>query len=118
MIQSRIRDTLLLNEPCDGSSFPIKAYFVNGGDDLSGSSVITELAEIDALPGSHIQSPVGDWDRKAHSEKRTLGVCRHVIRALQSMFIVRFPFLHHMIQDGFHVRTHIRVIVLIDRKRA
>jgi hypothetical protein len=46
------------------------ALFVNRGHYLSASTVIAELAQIDALPGAKIQTTVSDRDSKAHSKER------------------------------------------------
>ena len=46
------------------------ALFVNRGHYLSASTVIAELAQIDSLPGSHIDSAVSDRNCKAYSKER------------------------------------------------
>ena len=43
--------------------------FVNRRHYLSASTVIAELAQIDSLPGSNIESVVSDRNAKADSEK-------------------------------------------------
>ena len=45
--------------------------FVNRRHYLSASTVIAELAQIDSLPGSNIESAVSDRNAKADSEKWT-----------------------------------------------
>ena len=46
------------------------ALFVNRGHYLSASTMIAELAQIDSLPGSHIESAVSDRNGKAYSKER------------------------------------------------
>ena len=76
--------------------------------------MISELAEIDSLPGTHVESAVSDRNGKTHSEERALSMSWHVVWTFHSVLIVWLPLFHHVIQDGFHVRTHIGIVVLVD----
>ena len=42
---------------------------------------------------------------------------RHIIIAFKHMFIIRFTLLHQMVEDGFHIYTHIRISILVDAQR-
>ena len=75
--------------------------------------MVPELAEVDALPGSQIQLPVCDRNRKADSEEGALRMCRHVIRPFHGVFVVRLSFLYHMVKDSLHVGAHVRIVVLV-----
>ena len=90
------------------------ALFINRGHYLSASTVIAELAQIDSLPGSHIESAVSDRNGKTDSEKGTLSMCWHIVRSFHGVLIVWLPFLYHVVQYGFHIRTHVRIVVLVD----
>ena len=38
----------------------------------------------------------------------------HVIRAFHRVSVVRFSLLDHVIQDRIHIRTHVRIKILVD----
>ena len=44
------------------------ALFINRGHYLSASTVIAELAQIDSLPGTHVESAVSNRNGKTDSE--------------------------------------------------
>ena len=80
--------------------------------------MVSEFTQIDALPGAQIKPAGGDRNGKADAEKGTLCMCRHIIGTFHRVFIIWLPFLHHVIQDRFHIRTHVRIIIFIDGKSA
>lgn len=52
-------------------------------------TIVSELAEIDALPRTEVEPSVGDGDAEADAKERTLGMGRHVVGTLQHMVVVR-----------------------------
>ena len=46
---------------------------------LSGTTIVAELAEVDALPRTEIQPAIRDRDGEAHTEEGTLGMSWHVL---------------------------------------
>ena len=80
--------------------------------------MIAELAEIDSLPCAEVETAVGYRDSYADAKKRTLGMSRHVVRPFHGMLIVWLPLLDDVIEDGFHVGTYIRIVILIDSESA
>ena len=46
---------------------------------LSGTTIVAELAEVNALPRTEIQPAIRDRDGEAHTEEGTLGMSWHVL---------------------------------------
>ena len=76
--------------------------------------MIAELAEIDALPDTYVQTPIGDGDGEAGSAEGCLGMGGHIVIAFACMLVIRFPFLYEAVEDGFHICLYVRVCILVD----
>ena len=79
---------------------------------------MTELTQIDALPGAQVQPTVRDRDGQTHAEKRTFGMGRHVVGAFQHVVIVGFSLPDQMVQDFLHVASHVGIGIFIDGESA
>ena len=85
---------------------------------LSGATVVAELAEIDALPSSQVQLAIGDGDGDADTTQRRFGVGRHIVGTFQRMLILRTILRNQAVEDSFHIHANIRVTVLVDAQSA
>ena len=90
----------------------------HGSHDASAAAGIAEFAEIDALPRAKSMAMSGNWNRNAHTEKRRLGMGRHIVETLKRMLVIRLALTHKAIHDALHVATHIGICILIDCKSA
>ena len=82
------------------------------------STIVAVFAEVYALPRSHVQPAIGYGNGETHTAQRRFGMCWHVITSFQRMLIIGLVFWHQMVEDGFHVHTHVRVVILIDAQSA
>ena len=80
--------------------------------------MISELAEIDTLPGTHVESAVSDRNSKTYSKERALGMRRHVVGALHGVGVVWLILLDDMVPDTAEVGTYVGIGTLIYRKCA
>ena len=80
--------------------------------DFPGSSVISELTEVNALPGAQVEPSVGDGNVDAHTGNDALGMCGHVVRAFEDVTVVRHILRYEPIVNSFHVTPHVRIPVL------
>ena len=85
---------------------------------FSRPTVITVLAKVDALPSSHIQTPVGDGNGQAHTTQSRFRMSGHVISTLQCMLIFGSILWNKPIENGFHINTNIGGSILIDAQSA
>ena len=72
------------------------------------------FTQVNALPDTHIQSALGDWDRQAAADGGGLDMCRHVVGAFVDMPVVGGIFRYGVIKMGFHVGAHRRIGILVD----
>ena len=61
--------------------------------------MVSELAQIDALPSAQVQTAVGDGDGKADTEEGAFGMGGHIVQAFHGVVIVRFVLLHQVIHN-------------------
>lgn len=80
--------------------------------------MVSEFAEVDALPGAKVEFGVGDRDCEADAEKGAFCVGGHVVGAFHGVFVIWFSFLDHVVEDRFHVCAYVRVVVLVDGEGA
>ena len=83
-------------------------------DDPAAAAVFPVLTQVNALPGSHIQFALGDWDRQAAADGGGLDMRRHVVGAFVDMPVEWGVFRHGVIKMGLHVDAHCRIGVLVD----
>ena len=76
--------------------------------------MVSEFAEVDALPCAHVKPAVGDRDGEADAEEGAFCVCRHVVRTFHCVLVIWFSFLDHVVEDRLHVCADIGVVVLVD----
>ena len=81
---------------------------------LPRTTIVTELAEVDALPRTEIQPAIRNGDGETHTEEGTLGMGWHIIIAFEYVVIIRLVLLDKMIHDFLHIRTHICFGILVD----
>ena len=91
------------------------SLFIHRCYDAAVAAVVAKFAEVDALPGAEGETPIGDGDREAHAEERTLGVGGHVIGPLHGVVIVGLALPHKAVHDLAEVGAHVGVGILIDR---
>ena len=85
---------------------------------LSFTSVIAELAEVDALPCAEVQLSMGDGDGEAHPEERAFGMRRHVVQSFHGVVVIRFVLLHETVHNLAEVGTHIGIGILVNGESA
>lgn len=90
----------------------------HGSHDAPAAAIVAEFAEVDALPRAESKMMCRDWNRNAHTEKRRLGMGRHIVEPLKRMLVIWLTLTHKAIHDARHVATHVGVGILIDCKRA
>ena len=61
---------------------------------------------------------IGDGDGDADTAQRRFGVSRHIVSALQCMFIFRTILRHETVEDGLHIHANIGIAVLVDAQSA
>lgn len=83
-------------------------------NNLAGTSIIAELAEIDSLPRSQIQPPACDRNRKRDTRQTTFGMTGHIVTSFICMLIITFIFRNQPIVYSFHIIPHRRIIIFID----
>lgn len=71
------------------------------------------FAQVDALPGAHIQAAVGDGDGQAVVHHRSFDMGGHIIYAFVGMPIVWLVFRYHDIHMLFKIMSYIRGGVLV-----
>jgi hypothetical protein len=86
----------------------------DGGNQSSSSAPIAKFAEINALPGSHIQPSTGDRNGQATAHKSCFGMRWHIVVPFKRMHVVRFPLFHQSVEYGIHIGLYVRVGILID----
>ena len=79
---------------------------------MSAASVVTELAEVNALPSAKVEPSVGDGNVDADTGNDALGMCGHIVRAFEDVTVVRHIFRYKPVVDSFHVVPYVRVPVL------
>ena len=85
---------------------------------LSCSTKIPVLAEVDALPCAEVQTAIGNGDGDADTTQRRLGMGGHIVSPLQRMLIVGLILWNQTIKDGLHIDANIWVAILIDAQSA
>lgn len=98
--------------------FKLALLFINRSYDATTTSIVAELAEVDALPGAEGKATVGDGDGEAHTEERTLGVGGHVVGTLHRVVIVGLTLPHEAVHDLAEVGAHVGVGILVDGESA
>ena len=85
---------------------------------FSCSTIVPKLTEVDSLPGSQIQMPVGDGNSQAYTAKSRLCMCWHIISTFQSMLVLRSIFWNKTVEDGFHINPYVWIRIFIDAQSA
>ena len=57
------------------------------------------------------------WNNHRLTDYKAFGVCRHVVIAFKGMRIIWFALSDKYVENTLHIAAHIRVGVLIKRKR-
>ena len=84
----------------------------------TASSIVAELAQVDALPGAQIQASAADGDGEAWPDDARLGMGGHVVSAFERVFVVGLTFLHQVVEDGLHVGAYVGVGIFVDAQRS
>jgi len=92
-------------------------FTVHGGEDFTGTAMITVLAQINALPGSQRQSACRDRQTELTAKYAGLEVRREVVLAFVVMLIVVRSLWDQTIEKSFEVATYRRIGVLVDGQR-
>lgn len=80
--------------------------------DSPGPSVISELTEVNALPGAEVQSPVSDRNVDANTRDDALCVCWHIVGAFKNVAVVRHILRNEPVENRLHVSSYVWVPVL------
>ena len=87
-------------------------------DNVPRPAVIPMFAEVDALPGAEKKAAATNRDRQAASEQCRFDVCRHVVAALERVFVVMRPVGNEFAKVPLQITAHFRTHVLVDDKRS
>ena len=87
-------------------------------DQLSWTAIRAVLTEIDSLPGTEVETTVGDGDGEADAAEDGLGMSWHIVGSFKGMLIVGTALWYQTVEDVFHIDTHIGVAVLVDAEAA
>ena len=85
---------------------------------LSGTTVIAELAKVDSLPSAEVQAAIGDGDGDADTAQCRFGMGWHIVGTFQRMLVLRAILRNQAVENRFHIDTNIRVAVLVDAQSA
>ena len=85
---------------------------------FSCSTIVAIFTEIDSLPGSQIQMPVGDGNSQAYTAKSRLRMSWHIISFLQSMLVLWTILWDKTVEDGFHINPYVWISIFIDAQSA
>ena len=96
----------------------IELFSNNCYHQLSGTTIIAELAKVYSLPGAEVQATIGDRDSDADTAQRGFSVSRHIVGTLQRMFVLRTILRNQTVEDSLHIHTDIRVAILVDAQSA
>ena len=81
---------------------------------FSCSTIVAIFTEVDTLPGSQIQMPVGDGNSQAYTTQSRLCMCWHIISTFQSMLVLRSIFWNKTVEDSFHINPYVWISIFID----
>ena len=76
--------------------------------------MVSEFAEVDALPGAKVEFAVGDGDCEADAEEGAFCVGGHVVGAFHGVLIVGLMLFYDVVHNLLHINSHIGVGILID----
>ena len=88
----------------------------SGDDQAPRAPVIPVLTQVYALPCAQVELAAGDGDHHRGAKHAGFDMCRHVIRSLVVVLVVRFIFFDHHIKVGFKVLPHGGVGIFVDGK--
>ncbi len=86
----------------------------HGRNQSPPTPVISELAEVDALPGTKVQPSPCDWDADRTACQHRLHVSGHVVRAFQCVGHKGHVLRHEAVEEPLEVHPDRRVGVLVD----
>lgn len=73
---------------------------------MSAASVVTELAEVNALPSAKVEPSVGDGNVDADTGNDALGMCGHVVTSLKCMLVVGCILWNKSVINAFQIFTN------------
>ena len=76
--------------------------------------MVAVLAQIDSLPGAHVQCAVGDRNLHTVAQQAGLYVSWHIVTTLVVMKVVWLVFLYRAVKPGFKVLPYGWVGVFVD----
>ena len=94
--------------------FKLDLLLIYRSYDATTTTIVAELAEVDALPGAEGKTAIGDGDGETHTEEGALGVGGHVVGTLHGVVIVGLALPHEAVHDLTEVGAHIGVGILVD----
>jgi len=89
-------------------------FAMDRGNDFSAAAIVSKFAEIDALPGAQVQSPVSDGEGNFCSYDGTFSMGRHIVLTFHRVQIIGRIFFYDMIENLFHIFSDIGVGIFID----
>jgi len=92
-------------------------FTVQGGEDFTGTAMITVLAQINTLPGTQCQSPCRHRQTDLTTKHAGLEVRREVVQAFVVMLIAVCSLWDQTIEKSLAVATYRRIGVLVDGQR-
>lgn len=73
---------------------------------MSAASVVSELAEVDALPSAKVGPSIGDRDVDTHARNDALGVCGHIVTSLKCMLVIGCILWNESVINAFQIFTN------------
>ena len=86
------------------------------GDDAAARGAVTELAEINPLPGAEVEPAAGHGNGEFDARECRFGMCGHVVVAFERVDVVGFALADQPVEDGREVRADVGIGVFVDRK--
>ena len=77
------------------------------------STVVSELTQVDPLPGPQVQSSICDGNSHRTAYERSLQVSGHIICSFINMRIERVIFRHQVVNKCLKIRSYRSVCILI-----
>ena len=73
---------------------------------MSAATVVTELAEVNALPSAKVEPSVGDGNVDADTGNDALGMCGHIVTSLKCMLVVGCILWNKSVINTFQIFTN------------
>ena len=75
--------------------------------------MVTEFAQVNALPGPKIKLPIGDWNGNRLPYDARFEMSRHVVSPLQRMCEIGLIFTYNFVDKRFKVMSDAGIGILV-----